>query len=323
MIFDMHCDTLSRIRSERKNGRKAALKDSDDLCVNLEKMKQGGYALQNFAVFIDLQERSDCFENAMEQVRIFEAEMQANSMLVRPVQNIQQIEKNRKEGLLSAMLMLEEGGACEGDLKKLNEFYQHGVRMVTLTWNYENELGYSAAVQEQGDSGKSYGLKQKGFEFLEEMERLHIIPDVSHLSDDGFWDVAAKCSGPFAASHSNARSLCAHFRNLSDEMLRCMGERGCVAGLNLYPEFLTASAGTPQDWLEAAGKHVLHMIEKGGTELVGLGSDFDGFGGGSKPEDAAKMQDLFWIFHKNGLSDDVIDRIQSGNVMRLYREILI
>ena len=148
-----------------------------------------------------------------------------------------------------------------------------------------------------------------------------MIVDVSHLSDDGFWDVSKKCRRPFVASHSNARTLCGHFRNLTDEMIRCMGEKGCVTGLNFYPEFLTKSTD-PAQWLSSIAEHAVHIIGKGGSECLGLGTDFDGFHGGSVPKDVSEMEQIVWAFHRAGLSDDVIDRILYRNVLRLYREVL-
>ncbi len=341
MIFDMHCDTISRIREEREKGNETVLRDSARLCINLEKLRRSGYGLQNFAVYIDQQERESRYENAIELVHIFEQEMEQNRDLISQVTTAGEIEENLREGRLSAMLTLEEGGMCEGEIEKLHEFHSHGARMLTLTWNYENELGYSAAYQAEGGiaspwrwpesaagnsgitggSRREYGLKEKGFHFLEEMEHLRMIPDVSHLSDDGFWDVYEKCTGPFVASHSNARALCGHYRNLTDEMLHAMGERGCVAGLNFYPVFLTETEGQ-EKWLDLTAAHAVHMIQKGGRECIGLGTDFDGFGGGSIPEDAADMDKLIWAFHRAGLTEDEIEGILYRNVLRLYRDVL-
>ena len=118
--------------------------------------------------------------------------------------------------------------------------------MLTLTWNYENELGHPAAMQ--GDHWKNYranekrplGLKERGFEFVAEMERLGMIVDGSHLSDDGFFDLCEHATKPFVASHSNSRAMCGHRRNLTDEMLRMLGDRGGVSGLNFCPGFVIA-----------------------------------------------------------------------------------
>ncbi len=330
MFIDMHCDTLGKIRDLRNAGNYSSLMDADSLQVNIKKMKTAGYDLQNFAVFINLAENRDPFENAMELVDIFEQELCDKKEYISAVKSYADIEKNMRENRMSALLTLEEGGMCCGDPNKLMEFYRRGARMMTICWNYENELGYGAACvpenagffgKEQKAAQERYGLKKKGFEFIELMEEIGMIPDVSHLSDDGFYDVCKAAGKPFVASHSNARSVCGHPRNLTDDMLRQMGERGCVAGLNFYPAFLNAQADYTEG-LKSIAEHAAHMISKGGSELVGLGTDYDGFGGGSMPEDCSGMMLLEDAFKKAGLSASQIDGIFAKNVLRLYREVL-
>ena len=324
MYIDMHCDTLYEIREERKQGNSCGLLDGKKLHCSVEKLIRGGCSVQNLAVFIDLKERPDPYENAMELVDIFQEETEKNKDRIRQVRTVREMEENRKEGILSALLTLEEGGMCCGEPEKLNEFYRRGARMMTLTWNYENELGYPGAESPQRWSRtekRTHGLKETGFRFLEEMERLGMIIDVSHLSDDGFYDVLDHTTKPFVASHSNARALCPHKRNLTDDMLRQLGERGGVAGINFCPEFLDEHP-QKENCLAQIASHALHMIQWGGSDCVGLGSDFDGFSAEGRPEDASHMEDLAWAFHKAGISDDGIDRILYENVLRLYRDIL-
>ena len=330
MFTDMHCDTLGRIRSFRQQGKDGSLLSCEDLQVTIHKMKKAGYILQNFAVFIDLAENRDPYENAMELVDIFEEELKDRNDMIAAVKSYADIEKNISEGKMSALLTLEEGGMCCGDPEKLRSFYQRGARMMTICWNHENELGYGTACvpehaeyfgKKQNCDSDSFGLKKKGFEFIELMEEIGMIPDVSHLSDEGFYDVCKAAGKPFVASHSNARSVCGHPRNLTDDMLRQMGERGCVAGLNFYPAFLNDQEDY-QRGLECIAAHAAHMVQKGGSELVGLGTDFDGFGGRSMPEDCAGMPLLADALKKAGLSESQIDGIFSRNVLRLYREVL-
>lgn len=318
MIADMHCDTIYKIRQERQKGREVHLRDSGELCVNLKKMQQGKYLVQNFAIYIDLKEHEDPYENAMELVTLFEQEMEQNKELIRPVTSYAEILENQKAGVLSAMLTLEEGGMCMGEIERLHEFYTHGARMMALSWNYENELCYSAAM---ADGASGFGLKKRGFEFLEEMEAIGMIPDVSHLSDEGFWDLLKVCKKPFAASHSNARSVCGHRRNLTDEMLHQLGEHGGVAGLNFYPEFLGEDLER-EACLDALAKHACHMMQKGGAACVGLGSDFDGFTGDGRPADASDIDDLVWALHRAGMTEEETEGILYRNVMNFYKEVL-
>ena len=133
---------------------------------------------------------------------------------------------------MSALLTMEEGAICEGKLEYLRIFYELGVRMFTFTWNFPNELAYPNRYEYLGPGQDSFvpetekGLTEKGFEFLEEMERLGIIADVSHLGDKGILDVISHAKRPFVASHSGARAVCRHCRNLTDEMIRGIGGKG-------------------------------------------------------------------------------------------------
>lgn len=345
MIVDMHCDTLYELRKRRKAGSRETLR-KNTLCLDLERMREHSYSLQNFAAFVDLEESEDPFADAMELAGLLRQEAEANQDICGQVFTYEDIRKNMEQGKLSVMLSLEEGGICGGDTGKLEALYQAGARMMTLCWNYENELSYPAVPEmgksdrgrqtelagqgagsgrtdwHQAEQSSGRGLKKRGLEFLEAMEELGMIPDVSHLSDEGFWDVVKYTSKPFVASHSNARALCGHGRNLTDGMLRAMGERGCIAGLNYYPLFLRGGQSSEKASLMIA-EHAVHMADRAGMESIGLGSDFDGFPVSSDVSDPSGMDNLIWALHRAGFSDRETEMICGGNVLRLYREILL
>lgn len=248
---------------------------------------------------------------------------------------------NHKKGLLSALLTLEEGEICQGSLAYLRNFYRLGVRMMTLTWNFENQLAHPNFYPKREDYTSDFkpvfphaypingtpnpkGLKEKGLEFLTEMERLGIIIDVSHLSDGGFYDVYDHTSRPFVASHSNARALCANCRNLTDDMIRKMGERGCVIGLNYLGNFLTYSP-TGEDMkstVAAMIRHAKYITNLGGISCLGLGSDFDGFDTETELADCSFLPLLEAEMKKQGFSSGEIEKIFYQNVLNLYKEIL-
>jgi len=327
-IADMHCDTIGEIYECRKRGEKASVR-RNAFHLDLEKMVKGDYALQNFAVFVHLGKKERPFECAMEMIDTFYEEMEANQDLIRVVKSYEDIETNRKEGCMSAMLTLEAGGVCLGNLAYLRDFYRLGVRMMTLTWNFPNELGYPNRIVEKGPQRGCYpdtehGLTEKGFEFLEEMERLGMIIDISHLNDAGIWDVFSHTRKPFVASHSNARALASHPRNLTDAMIRRLGERGGVAGINYCAAFL-------HDWKEGAREkslvehmvwHMRHMADVGGMGCVGLGSDFDGIGGELELSDGSKTGLLEAEMRRQGFTSSEIEAVFYGNVLRVYQEIL-
>ena len=206
-VADMHCDTMKAILDNRDIGKNINLKNNN-LTVDIEKMKQGDYMLQVFAAYTDIKE-GDSLVNALRTIDLFHNEIEANKDDIGIVLTYNDILKNIEQNKMSALLSIEEGACCKGNIQLLRNFYRLGVRMMTLTWNYENELGFPNEIIDD-KLVLDRGLKKSGFEFIEEMENLGIIIDVSHLSDAGFYDILNNTKKPFVASHSNARSICGH-----------------------------------------------------------------------------------------------------------------
>lgn len=344
---DMHCDTVSALLQRKRRGEAFSFLDCD--ChVNLNKLKKGDYLLQNFALFVDLEACQDPWQEVQELFGLYTQLLFEHSDRIAPVLSFSDIEKNRREGKLSAMLTVEEGGVCKGDLKKLTTLYKQGVRMMTLSWNYQNELGYPNLDKRKGNQIKmaaqggnsavvnlvtrnylntpntTDGLTAKGVEFVEKMEELHMIVDVSHMSDAGFYDVLSHTKKPFVASHSNARAICPCVRNLSDEMIRALAERGGVMGLNFCTDFLTqvpTGLKNPGTIEEVVG-HARYITAVGGIECLGLGSDFDGIDTHEELPGADAMGRLWEALVKGGFTESEADKIFNGNVLRLYKEAL-
>ncbi len=317
---DMHCDTISRLWRERQAGSPQSLRSSK-LCVDLEKMRQGGYLLQNFAMFVFLREDTDPLVSVLELIDEYYRQMEENRDLVAPVLSYADIEKNRAAGKLSALLTIEEGGVLKGNIQVLRDLYRLGVRMLTLTWNFENEIGWPNTVGKMPDydPGRRYGLKPRGIEIVREMNRLGMIVDVSHLGDDGFWDVVKYSDSPFVASHSNARAVCDHTRNLTDDMIRALADKGGVMGINFCNSFLSDhGSGALEDMV----RHMKHIRNVGGIGCLGLGTDFDGIDNEPEVRDASEMPKLAGAMERAGFTPREIDAVFSGNVLRLYREVL-
>ena len=340
-IADMHCDTIMMIWLARREGKEAYLRDAKvdgkSLQIDLLKLKEGGSLVQNFALYADLQmeDGTSPWTQFCEMAEIYHAEIAANPDLVREARSYEDIIRNRDAGLISAVMTVEEGGVLEGDIGRLQTLYDEGVRMMTLTWNYENELGFPNDVPDglEADYTRYFrfvpktdnGLKAKGFEAVETMRDLGILVDVSHLSDAGFYDVAKTLKGPFVASHSNARALCGCNRNMTDDMIRVTGEHGGVIGLNFCPEFLTMAESelACKSTVEALAKHARHMMDVGGRAAVGLGTDYDGIGRDDLAiVNASQMQKLAEGFERYGLTADEIEGICYRNVLNVYKEVL-
>ena len=194
-VIDMHCDTMKAILDNRDIGKNINLKNNN-LTVDIEKMKQGDYMLQVFAAYTDIKE-GDSLVNALRTIDLFHNEIEANKDDIGIVLTYNDILKNIEQNKMSALLSIEEGACCKGNIQLLRNFYRLGVRMMTLTWNYENELGFPNEIIDD-KLVLDRGLKKSGFEFIEEMENLGIIIDVSHLSDAGFYDILNNTKKPFS-----------------------------------------------------------------------------------------------------------------------------
>ena len=330
-VFDLHCDTLSELRHAQQRGEAMSFA-RNDLHIDLEKLEQGDYMLQCFAAFVNLADPTpgaDPLVTALEEIDIFKRIMEKYSDRIAPVYRPEDIRKNAAAGKISGMLTIEEGDCCKGSLGVLRRMYELGVRMMTLTWNHENELASPNVVPGAGTDAiwpcqpnTETGLKEKGYEFLAEMERLHIIADVSHLSDKGFWDIAEHSTRPFAASHSNCRALAPHCRNLTDEMIRVMAEKGGLVGLNYCSGFLDDQPRPElcRSTTALMAKHAAHFKKVGGIEILGLGSDFDGIGGRLELDSCAKLPLLADALQKEGFTEDEVEAIFYRNAQRFFED---
>lgn len=328
-VIDMHCDTVGELFALQSQGKPGTLRENE-LHVDLTRMKGSGYLLQNFALFVQLGKDGDPWERVCRLHECYEQELEKNSDLIGPVYRFYDIADNERAGRMSALLTVEEGGVCKGETRKLRELYRWGVRMLTLTWNFPNELGWPnfAVGQSRWQSrhmpNTTQGLTERGKEFVAEMEALGMIPDVSHLSDAGFYDVLAVTEKPFVASHSNARAVCPWVRNMTDDMIRKLAERGGVMGLNFCADFLEEvpegqkNPGT----ITAVVRHAKHIADVGGIGVLGLGSDFDGIDTHEELPGAQSMELLWEALKRSGFTEEQLDRIFWKNVLRVYEEVL-
>lgn len=342
-VADMHCDTISLMREKLGENNKNNLR-SNSFQIDLNKMQQGDYLLQNFAAYVDFGAFDNPFEEAMHLIELYYEQLELNSDIIAPVYSYSDIEKNKKEGRMSALLTLEEGEVCKGNIDYLRLFHRLGVRMMTFTWNYKNQLAnpnilmpikndvnnaqpitgeadYELKKVDIFTPDTENGLTSKGIEFLEEMENIGIIPDVSHLSDAGFYDVYKYTKKPFVASHSNARQKCACVRNLTDDMIRKLGEKGGVMGINYAADFLKTGA-QKDNYMDTAIEHIKHIVNVGGIDCVGFGSDFDGIPPYEDIKDASVMPVFEEKLKKAGFTQQQTEKIFYKNILRVYKEIL-
>lgn len=318
-VADMHCDTIYEINKQHCELRE------NHLNISLDKMKKGDYLIQNFAIFTHLKQTSHPVSHVMEMIDTFYNEIEKNKDMISVVYSYDDIVKNDK---MSALLTLEEGGVVENNLAYLRNYYRLGVRMITLTWNFYNGIGYPNFHKESLNHGydeydDQHGLTDFGIEYIKECERLGIIIDVSHLSDKGFYDVLKHTKAPFVASHSNARHICPHARNMSDDMIIQLAKRGGVMGINFAADFLERSDDENHlSKIESMVKHIEYIRDLAGIDVIGLGSDFDGIPQNLELKDCSYLPLLEKALYHHGFSKEEVEKIFYKNVLRVYQTIL-
>lgn len=305
-IIDMHCDTL--LKAVMNEGSSL---EKNDFHISFEKLKKGEYLAQFFACFAYLDYDMKPSDQVRTMIKKFNEDI-GKSKIISQARNYDEIMKNLNDGKMSGILTIEEGQALEGNMDNLYEFYNKGVRAIGLTWNYPNSIGYPNL-----DEFINKGLTNFGKELVEEMNRLGIIIDVSHLSDGGFYDVAKLSNKPFVATHSNARYLKNVNRNLNDDMIKTIASSGGVIGVNYVFSFLGESDVARIDDIV---KHMKYIKDIGGIDVCAIGSDFDGT---KTPEfeSAENVQLIVKALEQENFTYEEIEKITHKNVLRVVKEV--
>ena len=324
IVIDFHCDTLKevvdwpRIRGSLTTRRKLGERSSEGH-LDLPRLKEGGVTCQIFAVFTAREPRPQ--DAAMLLIDAFYRDLEANQKTMIHALRSEDIQRAKRENKIAGLLSIEGGEPLLGNLAALRNFYRLGVRAMGLTWSTRNELGNGS-----GEQKPTGGLTDFGVSALKEMEKLKMIIDVSHLNDQGFWDLVDYYKGTFIASHSNSRVLCKNPRNLTDEMIKVIAERDGVIGVNFLPYFILnreeITAGKKVT-VETLTDHIDYINNLVGSDHLGLGSDFDGIP--TTPEgleDASKLPNITVELVKRGYSDSDISKILGGNFLRVIEKVL-
>ena len=314
-MVDMHCDTLLEMR-----GSKTGF-DNAPGHINIDKLRRGGALLQCFAIYTPTHDEAaeynisgTSWEYYNEALTRFQNELKKCPDSLRQMRTMDEFRANSAAGMISALLTLEDGDCIDGRIERVQTLFDDGVRMVALTWNYENSIGFPNSFE---PALHAKGLKEFGFEVVSEMNRLGMIVDVSHLSEGGFYDVARVSKKPFLASHSCARALCDHSRCLTDEQLKTLGDCGGVCGVNFYSRFLRRDSDYTSN--EDILRHMEYIADKAGMDAVALGSDFDGIDCELEMKDYSGMALLSELIADRFGSDNA-DRICFANALRVFSE---
>jgi membrane dipeptidase len=326
-IIDMHCDTIMALMNTNDTLRKS------NNMIDVEKLQKGNYMLQCFAMFVPYKSKDNenysPFEVCNKMIDRYYQELEQNQDIIRPAFTYEDIENNIKNNKMTALLTIEEGGVCLGNIEFLRNFYRLGVRMMTLTWNFKNEiaspnidylnLDIDLIKKEGFKPNTTDGLTPFGIEVVKEMNRLGMVIDCSHLGDKGFYDVIKYSEKPIVCSHSCSRTVCNHVRNMTDDMLLKLKENGGVVGINYCHDFIKEdkTIATIDDII----KHIIYIKNLIGVDYIGLGSDFDGISNKDlELKDASMMPKLIDRLIEVGFTTDEIDKICYKNVLRVFKE---
>lgn len=302
-VFDLHCDTALALLGEDLK-QTSSLKHND--ChIDLDRASTlGGYA-QCFACF------TTTVGGGPKPVEVFEREidtilreMERNSRQISLAYTPEEISQNLEKGMMSGILTIEGPAGFGFDPELLEDLHRLGFRITTLGWNEKNPL--------TGSHKTGGGLTDLGKAYVKEAQRLGMVVDVSHISDEGFWDIMEITKAPVIASHSNSRSVCNVSRNLTDDMFLAICKTGGVTGINLCPDFLGVNPN-----LDTVCDHIFHFLTLDPTgKHIALGGDLDGIG--SLPEGFTGVQDYEKLAQRlleRGLSEQQVRDIFWNNAM--------
>jgi membrane dipeptidase len=313
IVFDGHCDTVLGIINNKKSLEKKSITGHLDI----PRMKEGGVNVQFFAVFIeDIYKPNSSLKRTMQLIDCIYREVEKNQNDISLVTNYKQIKEVTDSGKIAIILSIEGGEALEGDLGVLRMLYRLGVRLLTLTWNQRNQIADGV-----GESQTGSGLTEFGFKVIDEMNKLGMLIDVSHLSETCFWEVIKRSKSPIVASHSNCYNLCPHLRNLKDEQIKAIAEKGGIIGITFVPDFLTNEKR--ETTIKDVTEHIDYLVKRVGVDYVGLGSDFDG----TKVlplglEGVDKITNITKELLKQGYKVEDIKKILGENWLRVFTEVI-
>ena len=312
-IFDLHCDTLTRNLYPPFEAETDTL-DNPNFHLALSKVPAGTKWVQCFAIFVPDQVRGQEAITFFDRYAgSFHRQVDLHKDRAADCGTAADMAAALDAGKCAAVLTVEGGAALAGRLERVETLHHAGVRMMTLTWNGPNELasGHDTAG----------GFTPFGREAVAEMERQGIIVDVSHLNDRGFEELLSFARKPFAASHSNARAVCGHRRNLTDEQIAEMVRRDCLIGLNYAQNFLRT--GDRPATVDDLFRHVEHFLELGAADCLALGSDADGTDVPPGLDCPEKFAGLYQYFLDRGLSSAQAENILWRNAFRFMEKNLV
>lgn len=352
IVLDSHCDSPSQMVRLRDFRR-----DNDHAQVDFPKLKAGGVDASFFALFTPNRlGPAEAHAYALRLLAELDRQVWENEDKVAFARSAEEIEVNKQKGLISILIGMENGSPLMGSLEELEFFWKKGVRYITLCHNGDNDICDSCAGE-----GRWGGLSPFGLELVAAMNRRGMLIDIAHAADATVRDCLEHSSDPIVSTHSCCRALASHRRNLPDDLIRGIAERGGVVQVNFYPVFLSdefarvlaesglgdrddedrfianpadpearaswnelqdALAALPRPGVREIADHIDHVVRIGGIDAVGIGTDFDGIEvTPSGLETVARLPLLFGELRSRGYDDAAIGKIAGGNFLRVLRKV--
>ena len=318
-IIDLHCDTIMKLY-ENPNSNLL----ENHFQIDLKRLQQKDFLLQTFAIFLDKQQYPQRKKTALHMYQRFIKELEKNAATIGLIKTQADYNENKANKQISALLTLEEGGILEGKIENLEEFYQLGVRLITLTWNYPNEIGTPNILYWDKEKHileeNQTSLTKFGFECIQRMSELHMIIDLSHASDQVAKDILDSSAQRIVANHSNARKLTPHPRNLSDELIQKIADKNGLIGINFFDQFLKLKQ--PTNLPAAISEHLWYMYQLVGEDSLCFGSDFDGIPVHADLNDVNSFPKIIQALKQKGFTSRQIEKISYLNAENFLQHYL-
>lgn len=311
IVVDGHCDTLGAVLE----GKRTLAEHSTLGHIDLPRLREGGVTAQIFACFTPIHEyHRGATRYGLRMVDALHQAIAAHPDELLLAAGVGDIRRAKAEGKIAAILGLEGAEPLGDSLATLRSFYRLGVRVLGLTWNFRNEVADGVM-----EGSEALGLSPFGVQVVEECNRLGILLDASHLAPAGLEDLLRVSQQPIIASHSNARALCDHPRNLTDAQIEAIASRGGLVGVTFVDAFLHQPAS--EATIEHALDHIDHLLRVAGPEHVMVGSDFDGATMPQGLEDVTRYPALTAGMVARGHSEAVIRNVLGQNFLRVFEQV--
>ncbi len=312
VVIDGHCDSVHLFAQDGYcfgNNNKVGH-------IDLPRLMEGGVNVQFFAVFVEPEHQMyNALRRAIILIECFHREVKKYSDKISIIYNKSSLDNALSTGNIAALLSLEGGEALGQDIEVLYCLHRLGIRSLGLTWNGRNMLADGVSV-----GSSAGGLTPFGKTVVAEMNKLGMIVDAAHLSPKGFYELLDASASPVVVSHANAAGICGHPRNLNDNQLQALNEQGGVIGLSFFPEFVSENETTA---FESLLDHFCYIAHRFGTDVLGIGSDYDGIEKAVPGlEDVSRLPLLTQGLLARGFADDEIVKILGGNFLRVLHNTL-